>query len=113
LAAFNAIESSGGLHLLRLGEDSAGLYAQRGKYVAQRFYKTKKPTIWQVSRAVQHLIQDTGFDDKQARAHLDELLDRYDDRWESVWQQWNGHKKNQSRDVKRWINFFKYDLKWK
>ena len=112
MAALNAIESSGGLHLLRLGEDSAGLYAQTGFYVAQRVYKTAKPTVWQISRVVQKLIQERAFDDEQARAHLDELLDRYGGDWMKVWQAWNGHKKNQAEDVAAWIMFFRYNLKW-
>lgn len=112
LAALNAIESSGGLHLIRLGEDSAGLYAQRGKYVAQRVYKTRKPTVWQVSRVVQRLIQDRAFDDEQARKHLDELLDRYRGDWMLTWQAWNGHKEHQAEDVRAWVNFFRYKLKW-
>jgi len=105
LAALNAIESSGGLHLLRLGEDSAGLYAQRGKYVARRVYKTKKPTVWQISRVVQRLIQERDFDDEQARKHLDELLDRYKGDWMLTWQAWNGHKTHQAEDVRAWVRF--------
>jgi len=105
LAALNAIESSGGLHLLRLGEDSAGLYAQRGLYVAQRVYKNDRPTTWQVSRVVQRLIMEQDFDDEQARAHLDELLDRYGGDWMKVWQAWNGHKAHQAEDVRAWVRF--------
>ncbi len=112
LAALNAIESSGGLHLLRLGEDSAGLYAQRGKYVAQRFYNTNEPTAWQVSRVVQRLIQDREFDDMQARQNLTILLERYDGDWMATWQAWNGRKEHQAEDVKAWVNFFRYGLKW-
>lgn len=112
LAALNAIESSGGLHLLRLGEDSAGLYAQRGKYVAQRVYKTEKPTVWQVSRVVQKLIQERGFDDEQARKNLDKLLDRYGGNWGLTWQSWNSQKPGQAEHVRIWVNFFRYTLKW-
>lgn len=139
LAALNAIESSGGLHLIRLGEDSAGLYAQRGVNVAKRISKynrinkkrleQKKPPVpfdslwvysynekkdkpsgWEVSRAVQNLMLDRAFDDKHARAHLDELLRQHDGVWWDVHQAWNGRKPHQAEDVNAWIVFFKYRL---
>ena len=113
LAAFNAIESSGGLHLLRIGENSGGMYAQRAYLVAQRIHKGETPTAWQVSRALQKLVTNREFDDEQARAHIDELLGRYGDRWMKVWSNWNSKKEGQAEDVRRWIRFFQYNLRWK
>lgn len=112
LAAFNAIESSGGLHLIRLGENSGGLYAQRAEYVAQRVYKVEKPSIRQISDVIQRLMFDREFDDEQARKHLNELLERYNGDWVKVHQAWNSQKEGQAEEVRRWINFYKYKLKW-
>ncbi len=113
LAAFNAIESSGGLHLLRIGENSGGYYAQKAKGVAQRLHKVETPTAWQVSRALQRLITDRDFDDEQARAHLDELLGRHGGRWMTTWADWNSRKEGQANEVRRWVRFFQYNLRWK
>lgn len=130
LAAFNAIESSGGLHLFRLSSLESGLYSQKGYNVAKRENKQKRlrvsfdslwiyvykkmdnPSDWQVSRAVQRLIQDREFDDRHARAHIDELLDRYNGDWQLVWQGWNSQKEKQAEEVKQWVLFFRYKLKW-
>ncbi len=113
LAAFNAIESSGGLHLLRIGENSAGLYAQRAVYVAQRVYKVASPTDWQVSRALQRLVTDRAFDNFHARAHLGEMLKQYDGDFMKVWQAWNGRKEGQAEEVRNWVRFLRYELKWR
>ena len=107
LAAFNPIESSGGIHLLRIGENSGGLYAQRAYWVAQRVYKVETPTDWQVSRALQRLVTDRAFDDGQARAHLDELLREHGGRWIKVWEAWNGHKPGQAKEVRAWVRFLR------
>ena len=129
LAAFNPIESAGGRYLLRLGEDTAGEYSQKGYNVAKRENKQKRlqvpfdslwiypfkkidtPTKWEISRAVQRLVQDREFDDRHARAHIDELLDRYGDDWMKVWQAWNGHKKGQAEEVRAWVRFLKRKFK--
>jgi len=112
LAAFNAIESAGGLFLVRLAENSGGRYAQRAIYVAKRHYKVGRPTIWQRSRVLQWLVLDRDFDDHHARAHIDELLDRHGG-WMGVWIWWNSAKPEQASEVLAWVRFFKYKLGWR
>ena len=111
LAAFSPIESSGCVNLLRLGENSGGCYAQRAFRVAQRVYKVETPTEWQVSRVLQKLITDREFDDEQARAHLDELLNQYGGDWMKIWQGWNGQRPGQAEEVQAWVKFLQTQFK--
>ncbi len=130
LAAFNPIESAGGLFLVKTKEKSAGQYGQRAYNVAKRikkharlrvpfedlwkyYYKSiDDPNEWEMDRAFQLLIVDREFDDRHARAHIDEMLDRFDGDWMKVAQAWNGQKEGQAEEVMAWISFFRYDLKW-
>ncbi len=131
LAAFNPIESAGGELLVNTKEKTAGQYAQGAYNVAKRIRKHARldsvsyedlwkyhykpiddPNEWEVDRAFQLLIVDREFDDRHARAHLDELLDRFDGDWVKVAQAWNGQKEGQAEEVMAWISFFRYDLKW-
>ena len=129
LAAFNPIESAGGRYLVRLGEDVGGEYSQNAYNVAKRENKQKRlqvpfdtlwifpykrsdnPTNWQVSRAMQNLILDRGYDDRHGRAHLDELLRQYGGDWMKVWQGWNSQKENQDKLVRAWVRFLKTKFK--
>ena len=124
LAAFNPIESSGGMLLLRSEEKSAGRYAQRGYNVAKRENKRKRLNIplsetWkypyvnsdnpttklEIDIALQRLIVDRNFDDEHARVHLDELLKQYNGNWRKVWQAWNGQKEGQANQVRVGVRF--------
>ena len=113
MAAFSIIESSGGIHLLNISENSGGVYAQKAYRVAQRAYSVETPTDWMVSRALQNLITDREFDDKQARAHIQELLAQYGGRWMMVWLLWNSQKPNQDEIIRAWVRFFRNELHWK
>ena len=114
LAAFNAIEAAGGQFLIAVGENSGGNYALRAKFVAARIHEipARKVTPWQESRALQRLITDRLFDDRQARVLLDILYARHRGDWMSIWQNWNGRKVGQAEEVRAWIRFLRYELKW-
>ena len=105
LAAFSIVESSGGIHLLNVSESSGGYYAQKAYHVAQRLYTVETPTPWQVSRVLQRLITDRDFDDEQARALIDELLDRYGGNWRMTWANWNSKNQWQTEEIRKWIRF--------
>ena len=111
LAAFSIIESSGGIHLLNISENSGGVYAQKAYRVAQRAYSVETPTDWMVSRALQNLITDREFDDKQARAHIQELLTQHGGRWVMVWSRWNSRKVGQADEIRAWVRFLKQQFK--
>ncbi len=136
LAAFTPDESSGGLFLVRLDGAEVGQYGQKAYNVAKRENKWKrlqgyqsrrlpfdslwvypyeevdKPTEWGIDRAFQRLMEDMEFDDRHARAHIDELLDTHDGDWEKVWKYWNSQKHGQAEQVRAWIRFLR-SLGWK
>ena len=131
LAAFTPDESSGGLFLVRLDGAEAGQYGQKAYNVAKRERKQKRlrvpfdslwmylyekkadePTEWGIDRVFQRLMEDMEFDDRHARAHIDELLDTHDGDWEKVWKYWNSQKPGQAEQVREWIRFLR-SLGWK
>lgn len=115
MGAYNAVESVGGQFTVRLGENSAGNYAQRSKIVAAHYYSLPQDsiTIWQDSRVFQLLVTNRKFDDRWAVYHIGLLHDRYGGDWMKIWQAWNGQKPGQAQEVRAWVRFFRYRLGWK
>lgn len=128
LAAFNAIESAGGLLLINESEKSGGLYAQKAYTVAKRINKQLRlgvpleetwkypyapedePNKIQIDMALNALVYNQQFDEAHARVHLVELLVQYNGNWMEVWRRWNSQKPGQAEQVREWIRFLQGTL---
>ncbi len=116
LAAFCAIESGGGRWLLATGgkERSGGFYHLNGLFVAawELGIPAGSVTAWQIDRILERLQKDRKFDDRHARAKIEELYSQHGGDWRMVWRAWNSRRRGQSAEVRAFINFFIYTLKW-
>lgn len=113
-------ESSGGLHLINLAENSGGRYGQKTYYVFKHRIEevavrdTTEPTIWELSRIMEELVFNREIDRLEVKRHLEILRDRYGkDRWMKIWSRWNGGNGEYAETCKKRASFLYNDLGWR